>query len=88
MITRRKTVFPGFFGVWRLRIEPSFNGRLRHANDPLGNTVFLSAFGVASNGSVSPATRTLAGACAVSSMNVMSNLTSLIARGTRIIPSY
>lgn len=54
MITRRETVFPGFFGVQRLRIEPSFNGHLRRANDSLRNTVFLSAFGAASNESVSP----------------------------------
>jgi hypothetical protein len=29
------------------RIEPSFNGRLRRANDRLGNTVFLCASGTA-----------------------------------------
>lgn len=55
-------MFPGLFGGERPRIEPSFNGRLRRANDPLGNTVFLSVFGAASNGSVSPATRTHAAA--------------------------
>lgn len=42
--TRREIVFPGSLGVQRLRIEPN----------PLGNTVLLSAFGAASNESISP----------------------------------
>lgn len=57
MITRGRTVFPGIIWLQRLRIELSFNGRPRRADNRLGNTVFLSDWGALSSASVSAATR-------------------------------